>query len=55
MVERFLNASGKDPNGADFSGMPHFCKTQGLPVGDWRDYRKLPAVNILYPGAGVAK
>jgi len=55
MVERFLNASGKNPNGADFSGMPKFCKTQGLPVGDWRDYRKLPSVNILYPGAGVAK
>ena len=55
MVERFLNASGKNASGADFSGMPHFCKMQGLPVGDWRDYRKLPAINILYPGAGVAK
>ncbi|MEO5629780.1 MAG: hypothetical protein ABIQ62_08450 [Thermomonas sp.] len=55
MVERFLNASGKHPSGADFSGMPHFCKTKGLPVGHWRDYRKGPAINILYPGAGVAK
>jgi hypothetical protein len=55
MVERFLNASGKHASGADFSGMPHFCKTNGLPVGDWRDYRKLPTMNILYPGAGVAK
>jgi len=55
MVERFLNASGKNPSGSDFSGMPHFCKTKGLPVGDWRDYQKLPAINIFYPGAGVAK
>lgn len=55
MVERFLNVSGKNPNGADFSSMLHFCKTQGLPIGDWRDYRELPSVNILYPGAGVAK
>lgn len=55
MVERFLNASGKNVAGADFSGMPHFCRTQGLPIGDWRDYRKLPTMNILYPGAGVAK
>ena len=54
-VERFLNASGKHWPGADFSGMPHFCKTQGLPIGDWRDYRKQPAMNILYPDAGVAK
>jgi hypothetical protein len=28
---------------------------QGLPIGDWRDYRKLPAINLLYPGVGVAK
>ncbi len=55
VVERFLNASGENPNGADFSGMPHFCKTQGFPVADWRDYQKLPAINIFYPGAGVAK
>ena len=55
MVERFLNASGKNPNGADFSGMPHFCKTQGLPIGNWRDYRKLPAINLLYPGVGARK
>lgn len=55
MVERFLNASGKNVAGADFSGMPHFCRTQGLQIGDWRDYRKLPTMNILYPGAGVAK
>ena len=55
MVERFLNASGKNVTGADFSGMPYFCKTQGLPIGDWRDYRKLPTMNILYPSVGFAK
>lgn len=55
MVERFLNASGNQQSGADFSGMPYFCKTQDLPVADWRDYRKLPAINIFYPGAGIAK
>lgn len=55
MVERFLNVSGKNANGADFSGMPHFCKTHGLPIGDWRDYRKLPTINIFYPLAGENK
>ncbi|MEO7938554.1 MAG: hypothetical protein ABIR55_08015 [Burkholderiaceae bacterium] len=55
MVERFLNAAGKNPSGADFSGMTQFCKAKGLPVADWHDYQKLPAINILYPGAGVAK
>ncbi|MEO8460208.1 MAG: hypothetical protein ABI451_06750, partial [Dokdonella sp.] len=55
MVELFLNASGKNANGADFSGMPHYCKTKGLPVADWRDYKKGSAINILYPGAEVAK
>ena len=55
MVERFLNASGKNPSGSDYSGMPHYCKTHGLPVADWRDYRKLTTINLLYPGAGVAK
>ena len=54
-VESFLNASGKHPSGARFSGMTHFCKTQGLPIGDWRDYRKLPANNALDRDAGVAK
>ncbi len=54
-VERFLNASGKNQSGADFSGMPHYCKSKGLPVGDWRDYRKGPTMNILYPSVGVAK
>lgn len=55
MVERFLNASGKNPSGADFSGMPHYCRTHGLPIGDWRDYRKLPTINLFYPSAGVTK
>ncbi len=55
VVERFLNASGKNPSGADFSGMTQFCTARGLPVADWRDFQKLPAINILYPGAGVAR
>ena len=55
MVARFLNASGKNPSGADFSGMAQFCTARHLPVADWRDYQKLPVMNILYPGAGTAK
>ncbi len=43
MVEVFLNASGKNPSGADFSGMANFCKARGLPLADWRDYRKVTA------------
>ncbi len=55
VVELFLNASGKNPSGGNFSGMPQFCKTQGLPIGDWRDYQKLQGANFLYPDAGVTK
>ena len=55
VVELFLNASGKNPSGGNFSGMPEFCKTQGLPIGDWRDYQKLQSANFLYPDAGVTK
>jgi hypothetical protein len=54
MVEHFLNADGRNPSGPDFSGMPQFCTTRGLPLGDWRDYRKLPTMSILYPGVGAA-
>ena len=55
MVERFMNASGEQPVGVDFSGIAHFCTLHDLPFADWREYRKLPATNILYPNAGVAK
>ena len=53
-VELFLNSSGKNPSGSDFSGTPHFCKTQGLPLADWRDYRKI-TVNTQFPGTRVVK
>ena len=54
-VELFLNASGKNPSGGNFSGMPQFCEAQGLPIGDWRDYQKLQGANFLYPDAGISK
>lgn len=38
VVESFLNAAGKNPSGSDFSGIPSFCASRELPVGDWRDY-----------------
>ncbi len=41
IVEHFLNADGKQTAGNDFSGVPHFCTTRGLPVAEWRDYREL--------------
>lgn len=50
-VESFLNAAGKHPSGATFSGMAQFCKARGLPVADWRDYRKIDARASLNPGA----
>lgn len=55
VVDTFLNAAGKNPSGGNFSGMPQFCKAQGLPIGDWRDYQKLQGANFLYPDAGLAK
>lgn len=53
-VELFLNASGKNPSGSDYSGMAYFCNSQRLPVADWRDYQKV-TVNTQFPGARVAK
>ncbi len=55
VVELFLNASGKNPSGGNFSGMPQFCKAQGLPIGNWRDYQKLQGTNFHYPDVGVSK
>jgi hypothetical protein len=54
LVERFLNAQGKHPPGADYSGSTYFCKTKGLPVGDWRDYQQVTAT-MGPPGEGKAK
>jgi hypothetical protein len=51
IVERFLNRDGKYPSGNDHSGMPHFCRTNELPLADWRDYREL-SVNVGAPGEG---
>jgi hypothetical protein len=51
IVERFLNRDGKYPGGADYSPMPHFCRTNELPLADWRDYREL-SVNVGAPGEG---
>jgi hypothetical protein len=53
-VELFLNASGKNTAGSDYSGTAYFCNTQGLPLADWRDYRKITA-NTQFPGAGGKK
>lgn len=53
-VERFLNFDGKHPTGVDYSGMPAFCKERGLPLGDWRDYRKTPVASGA-PGQGGGK
>jgi hypothetical protein len=49
VVERFLNAEGKHPAGNNHSGVPHFCRTNGLPLADWRDYRELN-VDLGAPG-----
>lgn len=54
IVELFLNASGKNVSGADYSGMPQFCATRGLPVADWRDFQKI-TVSIGPPGMGIGK
>jgi len=50
IVERFLNASGEHPSGNDFSCIVPFCTARGLPVADWRDYKKI-AVSASTPGA----
>lgn len=49
VVERFLNVDGEHAAGNDHSGMSHFCRTNGLPLGDWRDYREISA-RIGAPG-----
>lgn len=54
VVERFLNIDGKHPAGNDHSGMSHHCKTNGLPLADWRDYREISA-RIGAPGDADAR
>jgi hypothetical protein len=54
VVELFLSAEGKHPVGNDHSGVPHFYKTNGLPLADWRDYRELSA-SVGTPIVGSAK
>ena len=54
IVERFLNADGKHAAGSDFSGVVHFCKSHGLPIADWRDYREV-GFTVAAPGEGNAK
>ena len=41
VVEAFLYGSGKNASSANFSGTAQFCKARGLPLADWRDYRKI--------------
>lgn len=54
IVERFLNRDGKHPSGNDYSGMPHFCRTNELPLADWNDFREL-SVNVDARAAGRAQ
>jgi hypothetical protein len=54
IVERFLNAAGEHASGADYSGMAYYCKSKGLPLGDWRDFHEITA-NLGAPGQGAAK
>ena len=41
VVERFLNADGKHAAGADYSGTAYYCRSKGLPLGDWRDFQEI--------------
>ena len=54
VVERFLNIDGEHPAGNDHSVMPHYCRTNGLPLADWRDYREISA-RIGAPGDADAR
>lgn len=54
VVESFLNVDGKHAVGADYSGISHYCRTNGLPLADWRDFREI-SVNVASPGKGDAQ
>lgn len=55
VVESFLNGSGEHQSGEEFSGTTRYCKAQGQPVADWRDYRKVIVAPGLYPGVKVTQ
>jgi len=55
VVESFLNISGKNESSSEFSGTVQFCKARGLPLADWRDYRKATVSDFFHPGARVGK
>jgi hypothetical protein len=53
-VELFINASGRNAPGSDYSGTAFFCRSRDLPLADWRDYRKI-SVNTQIPGTRTGK
>ena len=55
VVESFLNISGKNESSSEFSGTVQYCKAHGLPLADWRDYRKVTVSDFFHPGARVGK
>lgn len=55
VVEAFLYASVKSASSSDFSGTVQYCKAHGLPLADWRDYRKITVSDFFHPATGVSK
>ncbi len=41
VIARFLNVDGKFSPGNAHSGTPYYCLSNGLPLGDWRDYQQV--------------
>jgi hypothetical protein len=55
VVESFLNISASNASSSEFSGTVQFCKARGLPLADWRDYRKVTVSDFFHPATRVGK
>lgn len=55
VVESFLNISARNASGSEFSGTVQYCKAHGLPLADWRDYRKVTVSDFFHPATRVGK
>jgi hypothetical protein len=55
VVDAFLDPRNKVVSAADFSGTAKHCRSNGLPLTDWRDYRKQTEGQQILPNQEVTK
>jgi hypothetical protein len=55
VVDAFLLGSGAKLSASETSGSAQFCKAQGLPLAEWRDFKQASVSTGFDPGARVVR